>query len=110
MTSLVRAALEKRNATYPTVFFTASYRYDPPLHPKPVSGLKSEVLASACQIAGITVADCKSDDRRHAVCRRRWHVMSILRAWGWSTPAIGKMLNRHHSTVIIGVRKFERAA
>lgn len=77
------------------------------LPPRPATVLKSETLAAACRIAGISVADCLSPCRRRDIAHRRWRVMELLHAWGRSKSEIGRLLGRNHASVIHGLRRLE---
>lgn len=63
-------------------------------------------LARACDIAGISMGCCVGEGRHKDVVRRRWHVMAILSARGPSTAEIGRRLNRDHTTVMHGLRRW----
>lgn len=54
-----------------------------------------------------TVSELQSDDRTPALCRARFLAYWRLRKAGRSTVDVGLALNRDHTTVIYGLRKFE---
>lgn len=69
--------------------------------------LRSDALREACLKAGISVSDARSSSQRRDLVARRNHVMAILRARQWSLPVIGRAINRHHATVLHGLRRHE---
>ena len=63
-------------------------------------------LKTACRIAGIAERDATDPSRDMSLVRRRWHVMALLRANGATHVQIGRLLNRDHTTVIHGLRRW----
>ena len=51
--------------------------------------------------------DILGHNRRPHIVRARWQVMRELRDRGWSLTAIGDAMNRHHTTVLHGLRRLE---
>ena len=67
---------------------------------------RTRILRDACARAGITVKDALSPCRSPRVARPRFMVMAILRSERqWSLPTIGAALDRHHTTVLHGLRR-----
>lgn len=64
-------------------------------------------IIAACEIAGISVAEARGPSRLKDVSYKRFHVMAILRSWGRSLPQIGRLLNRDHTTILHGLRRWE---
>lgn len=54
---------------------------------------------------GVTKGELRGPSRKRHIVLARWEAMAILREHGMSFPAIGLMLNRHHSAVIRGLRR-----
>jgi len=78
-----------------------------PRKPLPdVINLPTRTLAAACAEAGITVDDAISESCVRSLCAKRWHVMAILRSWGRSYTRIGAALNRDHTTVGHGLKRW----
>lgn len=69
---------------------------------------KSDKLRAACAIAGLSVRDCTGSSKLMTLCKRRWHVMAILHGWGMSGPEIARLVQRDHSTVYHGLRRWEQ--
>ena len=64
-----------------------------------------EVLQTVAKCRRLTVDDLKGPSRRAYIVRARWEAMRLLRERGLSLPAIGLMLNRHHTAVLHGLRR-----
>ena len=64
-----------------------------------------EIISSIARDHGLTADDLTGPSRVPAVCVVRRCAMKALRAKGWSTPRIGRLLNRDHSTVVHGLRR-----
>ena len=67
-----------------------------------------QIIAEVARIHGIEVAWIMSHNRLPVVVVARFECYWRLRRLNQSYPAIGKITNRHHSSVIGGVRSFER--
>lgn len=65
------------------------------------------IIERAAEISGYPVSVLRGPARDRPICMVRWAVMAILRARGLSLATIGRLLNRHHTSVISGL---ERAA
>lgn len=62
----------------------------------------------AAELAGANVAQLCSEWRRPKVLiHARWAYMAAMRKRGVVTPAIGRRLNRDHSTVVYGLTQAE---
>jgi hypothetical protein len=55
---------------------------------------------SIARAAGYTLTDIRSSKRWPRLVATRVKMIRALRADGWSFPRIGKLLNRHHSTIM----------
>lgn len=64
-------------------------------------------LIGACLAAGISVADAAGPARDRETAYKRFHVMWLLRQGGLSFVQIGKKLNRDHTSVMTGCRRWE---
>jgi chromosomal replication initiation ATPase DnaA len=60
---------------------------------------------SIAQAAGIPVTALLGAGRHRSVVRHRDQLCLRLRDKGWSYPAIGRALGRHHTTIIAAVRR-----
>lgn len=60
------------------------------------------VLRAICTAHRVAEAELKSDDRRFHICRARMHLVNILTVHrpDLSTPVIGKLIGRDHTTVL----------
>lgn len=65
------------------------------------------ILRGVALETGFTVSELQSDDRTPALCKARFRAYWRLRKAGRSTTDVGLALNRDHTTVIYGLRKFE---
>lgn len=66
------------------------------------------VIARAADEMRIPVCDILGDSRTGSVADARAVAMWALRASGMSYPAIGRVLHRHHASVMAAVRKVTR--
>lgn len=64
-----------------------------------------DTIAQVAAEHHLTRADLTGPSRRRYICEARWKAMQRLRERGLSTPAIGRLLNRHHTTVVDGLRR-----
>ena len=84
-------------------------RYE--LTPKPPNWVrgtwKPSPLAAACELAGLTVAQASGPSKSRETSYRRMYVYHLLYLRGWSTTQIGAVLNRDHTTVVYGLRRFQ---
>ena len=65
------------------------------------------VDAEAARAFGVDPFDMAGRSRRAAAVQARQVAWSILRARGFSFPAIGRRYARDHTTIIAGLRRFE---
>ena len=79
----------------------------PPYVPTGMTYRPDRNILAACEIAGISIEDARSPSRKREISYRRFHVMAILRSWGRSLPQIGRILNRDHSTILHGLRRWD---
>lgn len=54
---------------------------------------------------GVDPDDLHGPSRLRRICRARWEAMRLLRARGLSSPMIGRMFNRDHTSVLYALRK-----
>lgn len=67
-----------------------------------------EIIDAVSQASWLSVSELKSNRRHLQVCRWRHICMVLLRKHTLlSLPAIGKKLNRDHSSVLHGIRKIK---
>lgn len=65
------------------------------------------ILERASKATGYSVADITGPCRVQHLCWVRFAVMEALRAKGLSLPSIGRIIHRHHATVLNGLRQAE---
>ncbi|KKW92664.1 helix-turn-helix domain-containing protein [Sphingobium chungbukense] len=65
-------------------------------------------LDRAAQATGIPIADLRGPSRTRHVCWTRFAIMEAMRARGMSTPAIGRLFHRDHTTIVSGLRQAEK--
>lgn len=70
--------------------------------------LITEHIRAVAQIANTTAADIVGPSRVAFHVRPRWALMLAMRESGMSLPGIGRHLNRHHTTVMDGIRQAQR--
>ena len=81
---------------------------------------RQQALLSGCELArarkavwpvldayGIAWNNVIAGDRRPYMVRVRWEVYEALRKTGMSTPLIGRIVKRDHTTVLHGLRALE---
>lgn len=62
------------------------------------------VIERASMLTGVSAADLKGPCRDRKLCVIRWAIMLALHRRGLQANAIARLLNRHHSTVLSGLR------
>ncbi len=62
-----------------------------------------EIIDRVAKLHDVDPDDLTGPSRMPCLCAARREVMRELRAKGWSTPRIGRLLNRDHSTVVKGI-------
>lgn len=65
------------------------------------------VLERACRAAHADAEAVMSTDRAQESIRARRIIMGVARELGMSTPAIGALLGRDHTTVLYGLRALD---
>jgi chromosomal replication initiation ATPase DnaA len=71
--------------------------------------IPSELIAAAAAIEGGTAADVLGPDRRRHASRSRHAAMWLaFKIAPHSLSALGRAFGRHHSTVVYGIRAYER--
>lgn len=93
----------------------APYKYKPIPYGPPIFTRGQKIMAAIEGVAyrhGLTVADMMSKERSHPLAHPRQEVMFVLRErFGLSFPRIGQILNnRHHTTIMHGVRRHKERA
>lgn len=72
--------------------------------PPPMQAVSGrQIIERVARLHSLTPADISGPSRLAAHCAARWQVMRELRDKGLSTPAIGRILNRDHSTILHGL-------
>lgn len=66
---------------------------------------RHEVLGKVAAHYKLTPDDIRGPCRRAHIVRARRAVMEVLRERGLSLPAIGLIINRHHTAVLHGLRR-----
>lgn len=64
-----------------------------------------EIIARVAKLHDLTAEDITGPSRLAEHCEARFHVTRELRASGRSVSAIGRMLNRDHTTIVHGLRR-----
>ena len=64
-----------------------------------------EIIARVAKLHDVDPDDITGPSRHAELCEARFCIMRELRDKGWSTPRIGRLLNRDHSTVVHGLRR-----
>lgn len=64
-----------------------------------------DTIAQVAAEHGLSKSDITGPSRRPDICAARWEAMRRLRAKSLSLPSIGRLLNRHHTTVLDGLRR-----
>lgn len=64
-----------------------------------------DTIAQVAAEHGLTKEDLTGRSRRPAICVARREAMRRLRAKQMSFPSIGRLFNRHHTTVLDGLRR-----
>jgi len=85
------------------VFAAAQAKYPPVVFPTTTA---PAIIRSTCQLFDITEAELKGAGRTRGLIEARFHaVMRMRRELGLSTPSIGRLLNRDHTSIINLLRK-----
>lgn len=64
----------------------------------------AEYVASVAEIKGLQVSELRSDSRAPKLVKIRGNIAAIARQHGYTFEAIGRALNRDHTTVIHAIR------
>ena len=68
-----------------------------------------DAIALACSEAlGVPLDDLIGPSRKSEICRARFIAMKRCYLAGYSLPEIGRYFNRHHTTVLHGIRKLRQ--
>ena len=65
-------------------------------------------LDNASKATGIPIADLRGPTRTRHICWTRYAIMEAMRRRGMSTPAIGRLFHRDHSTIVSALRQAEK--
>lgn len=76
--------------------------YAPPAF-RCVSG--RQILERVALLHDVTIEDITGPSRVRHICIARWDAMRQMRDRKLSTPRIGQLLNRDHTTVLHGLRR-----
>lgn len=68
------------------------------------TGFSRRLFARMNELTGVARVEVLAYVRERRVQRARHAVMLSLRKRGWSTPQIGALLSRDHTTVISGIK------
>lgn len=66
-------------------------------------------ISAAAMAHGLPESALKAAYRDRRYVRARWDAMARMREAGLSLPAIGRALNRHHTSVMHGLRQMRGA-
>lgn len=58
---------------------------------------------------GWKLSELQARDRTQDACTLRKLIAAVLRSKGFSYPVIGRVLNRHHTTILDGQQRVQRA-
>ena len=83
----------------------AGLKLYPPVPPPALFEAK-ELIKAAAAFWGLKEEDLIGKSKKIEICWPRFVVSHILRQKGFSYPAIGKVLNRDHGTIINAVKQY----
>lgn len=72
--------------------------------------LVAEIARKASAISHVRLNELMGAGRTRDIARIRFAIYLAARRWGWSTPQIGRVLNRDHTTVLDGSLRAEAIA
>jgi hypothetical protein len=58
---------------------------------------------------GYDLSELRAQNRSQAACTMRKLIAGVLRSAGFSYPVIGRVLHRHHTTILSGQQSVQRA-
>ncbi|WP_135210382.1 helix-turn-helix domain-containing protein [Vitreimonas flagellata] len=78
-------------------------------HPRVIANNDSarQALRAIEREFGVSLEEMKSASRRRHIVRARWAAFRVLRMRGWSTPKIGALFNRDHTSVLYALGEIE---
>jgi chromosomal replication initiation ATPase DnaA len=77
---------------------------------RPYSSVRKEIIAQICDSSGFTFDELAGPSRRAKICKVRQELMCRLKLEAkMSSPQIGALLNRDHTTVLHALRKLGAA-
>lgn len=71
------------------------------------AGLPAAIIHFAAHACGLAPADITGRSRRQDVSDARHIAAHLIRQAGYSLPAIGRALGRHHTTVLASLRQHQ---
>jgi chromosomal replication initiation ATPase DnaA len=108
------AALTMRLAIGPVDLEVLAYRVIAKARAAGLQGRPSAwrpIVAAVAERHGLAVTDLVGPSRKQDICMARHEAMYVLRSVlteedrpRWSLPAVGRMFNRDHTTILNGVR------
>lgn len=101
-------APKQRKLTKAEISFIAK-NYTPPPLPEYVTAPKltfDDTLVFVCRRHKVAPGEVVSDKRDKPLVKARQELYYLLRKQGWTYPQIGRRLNRDHSSILHGVRKY----
>lgn len=69
--------------------------------------MKKEIVNHCAELFGVSGRDLLGSSRLRHIVHARFALYAALRQRGWSFPQIGIFFDRHHSSIIHGVRVAE---
>jgi chromosomal replication initiation ATPase DnaA len=70
--------------------------------------LKFRLFMHTAKVTGVSLDKLNSRDRAYDAIHARWVMMAMLRDNKYNLSAIGRLVERDHSTVIHGLRKAQQ--
>jgi Bacterial dnaA protein helix-turn-helix len=68
-----------------------------------------DIAADIAARYGWKLSELQGRSRTQEACTLRKLIAAVLRSKGFSYPAIGRALNRHHTTILSGQQQVQRA-
>lgn len=64
----------------------------------------AELIVLHAERSGYTLRAIRSDSRKRPLVQARWQIIGIVRAAGFSSPVIGRAMNRDHTSILDALR------
>ncbi len=64
-----------------------------------------ECVAALCQILGYSLEEMRSPARHRDIVAARWTLIAVLYEAGYGLSDIGRILDRHHTTILSALRR-----